>query len=276
MGTTSNELEPYYDYLKDVENSFIVYSTNYFDDFALDADLVLPTTTIFEKHIGFENSQREITLSKQQILPYGESMSELWQILEFSKRFTIHDCWGNSKITNNLGLKNVLNDLESFHYNPKVSLFTVLFNNTRSKKYKLDSEDFFNIRYLNSEAKGDMRTIFGGDGKLFEGYKFFVQKYLFEEFRMFGFGNGYDFASFAEYSSDFYKNWPIISNLETKYRFNSSHDAYAKRLSSKDDDFIFYGKLGNKQLPFGDETHITNNNLKELKYRAKIFMVKEV
>ena len=276
MGCTSGELEPYREYLKDVEESFIVYSNTYFDDFVLEADLVLPTTTIFEKHIGFENSQREITLSKQQLLPYGESMSELWQIVEFSKRFTIYDCWGNSKVKKNIGLKNILNDLENFHYNSKTSLFTVLFNNARSRHYKLDSEDFFNTRYLNTEVKGDSRAIFGGNGKLFEGYKFFIQKYLFEELRMFGFGSGYDFASFLEYSSGFYKKWPIISNQETKYRFNSSNDTYAKRLSDNDDELIFYGKLGGKQLPFGDATDITNTNLKELKYRAKIFMVKEV
>gem|GEM_PF-6251309 len=169
-----------------------------------------------------------------------------------------------------------MNDLENFHYNSKTSLFTVLFNNARSRHYKLDSEDFFNTRYLNTEVKGDSRAIFGGDGKLFEGYKFFIQKYLFEELRMFGFGSGYDFASFLEYSSGFYKKWPIISNQETKYRFNSSNDTYAKRLSDNDDELIFYGKLGGKQLPFGDATDITNTNLKELKYRAKIFMVKEV
>jgi nitrate reductase NapA len=275
IGCNNNELEPYNHYLKDTENGFIVYSTSYYDDFVLEADLILPTASFFEKNIGFENSQRELTLSKQQVVPYGESMSELWQILEFSKRFTLRDFWGNIKIKDNLGLKNVLNDLQNFGYSPKTSLFTALFHNNKTKKYKLTSEDFFNPLSLNSEVKGDNRTTFGSDGKLFEGYKFFIQKYLFEELRLFGSGNGYDFGSFFNYSSDFYEKWPIIFSNETKYRFNSSYDSYAKRLSKEDDEFIFYGKLGGKQLPFGDATKITSNNLKELKYRAKIFMERE-
>jgi len=274
MGCTGDELEPYYNYLKDVEDSFIVYSNTYFDNFVLDADLILPTASFFEKHIGFENSQREITLSKQHIVPYGESMSELWQTLEFSKRFTPNDTWKNSKIDNVLGLKNILDTLQNFGYTEKTSLFSILFNNNKTKRYKLTSEDFFDSLSLNSEVKGDNRTIFGGDGKLFEGYKFFIQKYLFEELRLFGSGNGYDLASFLEYSSDFYEKWPIIFSNKTKYRFNSSNDTYAKRLSKSDDEFIFYGKLGGKQLPFGDEEKIKDTNLKELKYRAKIFMEK--
>lgn len=275
MGCNSDDLNSYRHHLLDVENGFIVYSNTYYDDFVLDADLVLPTASFFEKHVGFENSQRELTLRKQQIVPYGESMSELWQILEFSKRFTLNDFWGNIKINDNLGLKNMLKNVQDFQYSPHTTLFTALFHNNKTKRYKLLAEDFFNPLSLNSEVKGDSRTILGSDGKLFEGYKFFIQKYLFEELRLFGSGNGYDFSSFLDYSSDFYKKWPIIFSNETKYRFNSSYDTYAKRISKEEDEFIFYGKLGGKQLPFGDATKITNTNLKELKYRAKIFMERE-
>ncbi len=275
MGCNNDELKPYSHYLKDVENGFIVYSTSYYDEFVLGADLILPTASFFEKHIGFENSQRELTLRKQQVVPYGESVSELWQVLEFSKRFTLQDFWGNIKIGDNFGLKNILNNLKDFDYSLSTSLFTILFNNSKTKQYKLTSEDFFDSLSLNSEVKGDNRTIFGSDGKLFEGYKFFIQRYLFEELRLFGSGNGYDLAPFLTYSSDFYKKWPIIFNSETNYRFNSSNDIYVQRLSNDNSDFIFYGKLGGKQLPFGDNRKITDNNLKELKYRAKIFMEKE-
>ena len=278
MGCAYDELVSYLPYLNATINNndnFIVYSSAYFDDFLLYADLILPTTTIFEKHIGFENSQREITLSKQQIEPYGESMSELWQILEFSKKFTLSDFWGNAKITSTLGLKNILKEVQAFNYNTETTLFVVLFHNNKAKRYKLTTEDFFDTHYFNTEVKGDSRQLFGYDGKLFDGYKFFIQKYLFEEIRLFGFGNGYDLASFDVYSSNFYQKWPIIFNKETKYRFSIVDDIYANRLSKKDEQYIFYGKLGGKKLPFGDEKSITNSNSKELKNRAKIFMVKE-
>ncbi|MDD2698720.1 MAG: molybdopterin-dependent oxidoreductase [Arcobacteraceae bacterium] len=276
LGCNSGELTTYSDYLNDVKDSFIVYSNPYFDDFSLEVDLVLPTANHFEKHIGYENSQREITLGKQHIEPYGESMSELWQIVEFSKRFKLKEVWGNSKIDNTFGLKNVLENLSSFKYTKETTLFEVLFANLKSKRYPLSSEEFYDSNILNSEVKSDKRSLFGENGKLFHGYKFFIQKYLFEELRLFGAGNGYDLATFSQYSSDFYEKWPIISTSETKYRFNTSDDFYTKRLSTPKDQFIFYGKLGGKQLPFGDEYHITSEALKELKYRAKIFIAKEV
>ncbi|MEE6530801.1 hypothetical protein VWM68_11385, partial [Campylobacter coli] len=39
----------------------------------------------------------------------------------------------------------------------------------------------------------------GSDGKEFKGYGFFVQKYLWEEYRKFGLGHGHDLADFNTY-----------------------------------------------------------------------------
>ncbi len=275
LGTTNEELDPYKEYFKGIDDGFIVYSNTVYDDFVLEADLVLPTCTFFEKHIGYENSQREVILAKQQLEPYGKSTSELWQLVEFSKRFTLFDLWRGVKIDDEFGMKNILDQIEQFGYSSDTSLFEVLFYNKTAKKYKLSTENYFNPLELNSEVKGDKRSLIGSDGTLFEGYKIFLQRYLFDEFRLFGLGNGYDFVTFNEYSSDFYEKWPIIFNKETKYRFNANDDQYAKRLASRDGEILFYGKLGSKQLPFGDTQHIIDNNLKELKNRAKIFMEKK-
>ncbi len=275
MGANSDDLKLYQDYLTGIQNGFLVYSSSHYDDFTLEADLILPSTTFFEKSVAYENSFRQLALSNQQLVPYENSMSELWQILEFSKRFRLKDTYKELKIDTIYGTKNILNELEPFGYTPSNTLFEVLFLNKTAQKYKLSAENYFNPFYINSEVKGDMRKVFGGDGTLFSGYKIFIQRYLFEEMRLFGLGFGYDLATFAQYSSNFYGSWPIIFNSQTNHRFSIQNDQYAKRIATNSDQFIFYGNLGNKQLPTGNLEEITLKSSKELKNRAKIFTGKE-
>ncbi len=60
------------------------------------ADLVLPSAMIFEKWGGYGNSERRTQLWRQQVGAPGDARSDLWQILEFSKRFTIREPVGRA------------------------------------------------------------------------------------------------------------------------------------------------------------------------------------
>ena len=52
---------------------------------------------IYEKWGGYGNAERRTQLWRQVVLPPGEARSDVWQMMEFSKRFTLADillyCW---------------------------------------------------------------------------------------------------------------------------------------------------------------------------------------
>lgn len=274
MGIEAKDFEYIEKNKKNNDEAFVVSSTLFSKDIPPFADLVLPTTTLFEKNIAFENSQRELSCFVQHSIPNNEAMSELWQILEFSKKLKIIDFWDTKFVGDNLVLKNLLPSMKHIDFLPKITIFTMLFHNKKARGYLLDEEKLNDIYYFNSEVKGDLRTIYDGDGAIFRGYNFFVQKYLFEEICLFGLGYGYDLDLFESY---FYPNppqWPVVFTEETPIRFDISQDPYGKKNQSKGKKYIFYGKFGKKQLPFGNNNTITKLDEKELKSRAKIFMIK--
>ncbi len=84
--------------------------------------------------------------------------------------------------------------------------------------------------YDNSEVKGDERKIQGSDGKEFKGYGFFVQKYLWEEYRKFGLGHGHDLADFNTYHQVRGLRWPVVNGKETQWRFNTKLIIMPKKL----------------------------------------------
>lgn len=61
------------------------------------------------------------------------------------------------------------------------------------------------------------------------GYGFFVQKYLWEEYRKFGLGHGHDLADFDTYHKVRGLRWPVVNGKETQWRFNTKFDYYAKK-----------------------------------------------
>jgi nitrate reductase (cytochrome) len=279
MGILKNDLkyEDFIDEQTKEKNCFVVSSLSQMCEIPSYVDLVLPSATIFEKESVYENSQREFIFLKQQIVPFGESMSELWQILEFSKRIQLQDVWDEVNISKTHKLQSVLSSLKEFFVDSESSLYNVLFETKRSQNYLIDERRLQNIDFFNTEAFGDKRGVKGGNNLLIYGCNFFLQKYLFDEFRMFGLSLGYDFGTFDFYqnSQNISKKWPILLNRGTNYRFNVNDDIYASKVKQDDKEYIFYGKMGSKQLPFGDNIKITDSLQTELKYRAKIFMIKD-
>ena len=57
------------------------------------ADLVLPTAMWVEKEGAYGNAERRTQFWHQLVNAPGEARSDLWQLMEFSKRFKIEEVW---------------------------------------------------------------------------------------------------------------------------------------------------------------------------------------
>ncbi len=60
---------------------------------ALTADLILPTAMWVEKEGAYGNAERRTHFWHQLVTAPGEARSDLWQLMEFSKRFTTDEVW---------------------------------------------------------------------------------------------------------------------------------------------------------------------------------------
>jgi len=67
--------------------NFIVVSDPYPTVTAMAADLILPTAMWAEKEGAYGNAERRTQFWRQQVKPPKDAKSDLWQILEFAKRF---------------------------------------------------------------------------------------------------------------------------------------------------------------------------------------------
>jgi nitrate reductase NapA len=257
------------DALEQNDDMFVVTSDCFYSLSASLSDLILPSASHLEKHSIYGSSNRETKVSNQYLVPYANSMSTLWQITELSKFLYPNDLWGRIEATQGNGLESVKHKIRALGYKENDSFYRILYGNKKAKSYKQSPRD---KRNLNSEFQGDKRDIVGTEDTIFNGYKFYIQKYLFEEYRMFGRGKGYDLASFENYQDKSLK-WPHLYNKSTYYRFNPIDDIYARKAAKLQDRYIFYGKMGSKQLAFGGLEGIRDENKKELKFRAKIFTV---
>jgi nitrate reductase NapA len=251
-------------------DNFIVTSDGYPGISAKVSDLILPSAMIYEKWGAYGNAERRTQHWRQQVLPVGDAMSDTWQWVELSKRFTVKDLWGEQTLRGNKKLPDVVAKAKAMGYNEDTTMYEILFANDKAKSYKLDPEDPIQAGYDNSECLGDSRNVVGSDGKVFEGYGFFIHKYLFEEYAEFGRGHAHDLAPFDVYHKVRGLKWPVVDGKETQWRFNVKYDPYAAKEAKGDEEFAFYGKLA-KALVQGDLNKITDKTKKSLKNKAKIF-----
>jgi anaerobic selenocysteine-containing dehydrogenase len=99
-GANSNE-ETYIGY-RNPEN-FIIVSDAYPSVTALAADLILPTAMWVEKEGAYGNAERRTHFWHQLVSAPGASRSDLWQLMEFSKRFKIEEVWPEELLAKNQG-----------------------------------------------------------------------------------------------------------------------------------------------------------------------------
>jgi nitrate reductase NapA len=195
--------------------AFVVVSDAYPTVTALAADLILPSAMWTEKEGGFGNAERRTQFWRQQVKAPGESKSDLWQYIEFSRRFRMEDVWPAELLD------------KAPQYKGK-TLYDVLYANGEVNKFPLSQ--------LQKGFDNDESADFG----------FYVQKGLFEEYARFGRGHAHDLADFEVYHRARGLRWPVVDNKETLWRFREGYDPYVK----KGEGVKFYGKPDGKAWIF--------------------------
>ena len=196
-------------------DNFIVVSDAYPTVTAQAADLILPTAMWVEKEGAYGNAERRTQFWHQMVEAPGESRSDLWQLVEFSKRFTTDEVWPAELLTANP------------EYRGK-TLYQVLFRNGQVDKYPLSDMD---DGYRNAESSD---------------FGFYLQKGLFEEYAVFGRGKAHDLDDFDNYHQNRGLRWPVVDGQETLWRFKEGQDPYVKAGSG----WEFYGKPDGKAVIF--------------------------
>ncbi|SFJ55453.1 periplasmic nitrate reductase subunit alpha [Aerobium aerolatum] len=206
---TSNETYPGY---RNPEN-FVVVSDAYPTVTALSADIILPAAMWVEKEGAYGNAERRTHVWRQLVNAPAEARSDLWQLTEFSKRFTTDEVWPADILTANPEYKGK-------------TLFDVLFKNGKVDRFPLSELD---PEYENRESRE---------------YGFYLQKGLFEEYAEFGRGHGHDLAPFDRYHEVRGLRWPVVDGEETKWRYREGYDPYVK----PGEGVRFYGRPDGKAV----------------------------
>ncbi|MAF96712.1 MAG: periplasmic nitrate reductase subunit alpha [Rhodospirillaceae bacterium] len=196
-------------------DNFVVVSEVYPTVTAQAADLILPTAMWVEKEGAYGNAERRTQFWYQLVDAPGVSKSDLWQLVEFSKRFTTNEVWGDELLT------------KAPAYRGK-TLYEVLFKNGNVDRYPLAET---HPDYANDEAKA---------------FGFYIQKGLFEEYAEFGRGRAHDLAPFERYHQGRGLRWPVVDGKETRWRFREGSDPYV----AVGTELQFYGKKDNKAVIF--------------------------
>jgi nitrate reductase (cytochrome) len=196
LQAAANMNEEAYPGYRNPEN-FIVVSDAYPTVTAQAADLVLPSAMWVEKEGAYGNAERRTHFWHQLVNAPGEARSDLWQLMEFSKRFKIEEVWPADLIA------------KKPEYKGK-TLFDVLFRNGEVDKFPLSD---MAPDHENQESKA---------------FGFYVQKGLFEEYAGFGRGHGHDLAPFDAYHEARGLRWPVVDGKETRWRYREGLDPYVK------------------------------------------------
>jgi nitrate reductase NapA len=178
-------------------DNFIVVSDAYPTVTTVCADLILPTAMWVEKEGAYGNAERRTQVWRQLVTAPGEARSDLWQLMEFSKRFKIEEVWTEELLA------------KKPEYRGK-TLFEVLFRNGQVDKF---SSSELAPGFANQES---------------EAFGFYVHKGLFEEYAIFGRGHGHDLAPYDRYHEERGLRWPVVDGKETRWRFREGSDPYVK------------------------------------------------
>jgi nitrate reductase NapA len=178
-------------------DNFIVVSDAYPTVTTLAADLVLPTAMWVEKEGAYGNAERRTHFWHQLVSAPGEARSDLWQLMEFSKRFKVEEVWPAELLA------------KKPEHRGK-TLFDILYRNGQVDKFPASQVE---AGYDNAEAKA---------------FGFYPQKGLFVEYASFGRGHGHDLAPFDAYHKARGLRWPVVNGKETRWRYREGSDPYVK------------------------------------------------
>jgi len=197
-------------------NTFITVSDPYPTVSAQAADLILPTAMWAEKEGAYGNAERRTQFWRQQVKAPGDAKSDLWQIMEFSKRFKMEEVWPAELLD-------------------------------KAPEYK--GKTLFDVLYANGQVdKFPAQDVKDSDGNVYENdemahFGFYPQKGLFEEYRLFNSApdiikKGHEMAEFEAYHKARGLRWPVIDGKETLWRFREGYDAHVPKGAG----IKFYGK----------------------------------
>lgn len=196
-------------------DNFVVVSDAYPTVTAVAADLILPAAMWVEKEGAYGNAERRTHFWHQLVTAPGEARSDLWQLMEFSKRFKTEEVWPAELLA------------KKPEYRGK-TLFQVLFENGEVNRFPASQVE---AGYDNAEAKA---------------FGFYPQKGLFEEYAAFGRGHGHDLAPFDTYHQVRGLRWPVVNGKETLWRYKEGTDPYVKAGTG----YQFYGHADGKAVIF--------------------------
>ncbi|MCP4126470.1 MAG: nitrate reductase catalytic subunit NapA [Gammaproteobacteria bacterium] len=200
--------------------NFVTVSDPYPTVSAMAADLILPTSMWCEKEGAYGNAERRTQFWRQQTQGPGESTSDLWQVMEFAKYVKTDDVWDADLLA------------KAPEYKGK-TLYDVLYANGQIDKFpKEQVTDTRGNKYGNDEM---------------EHFGYYVQKGLFEEYRMFNTAanipkKGHEMADFDTYHKVRGLRWPVIDGKETLYRYREGYDPHVPKGAG----VKFYGKPDGK------------------------------
>ncbi|MEO0980812.1 MAG: nitrate reductase catalytic subunit NapA, partial [Pseudomonadota bacterium] len=228
MQAAPNLNEEGYPGYRNPEN-FVTVSDPYPTVTAVSADLILPTAMWVEKEGAYGNAERRTQFWRQQVHAPGEAKSDLWQLMEFSKRFTVEEVWGEEL-------------LAKMPEHRGKTMYDVLYANGQVDKFPLSE------------------TAEGFDNDDAEHFGYYVQKGLFEEYAGFGRGHAHDLAPFETYHNARGLRWPVVDGKETLYRFREGYDPYVP----EGEEVRFYGyKDGKAKIifaPYEDPPEVPDEN----------------
>ncbi len=204
--------------------NFVVTSDPYPTVTAIASDLILPTAMWVEKEGMYGNAERRSQAWRQQVPALEGAKSDLWQLMEFSKRFTVEEAWGEEHVKANP------------EYAGK-TLFDVLYANGQVNKYGM----------------GDLEA--GHDNEESFHFGFYAQKGLYEEYRLFGLHGpkkGHELGEYSKYHKVRGLRWPVLNGKETLWRYREGYDPHVKmsKPDAKTGEVYFYGKPDGKAVIF--------------------------
>jgi len=203
-------------------DNFIIVSDPYPSVTAQAADLILPTAMWVEKEGSYGNAERRTQFWRQQVQAPGDSKSDVWQVVEFSKYFKVDEVWPPELLA------------KKPEYQGK-TLYDILFANGQVNKYPQQQV---------TDAAGN---IYANDEM--EDFGFYLQKGLYEEYRRFGLEGpkkGHELATFDQYHQSRGLRWPVIDGKETLWRYREGYDPYVP----KEAGVQFYGNANGKAKIF--------------------------
>ncbi|MEA3275788.1 MAG: molybdopterin dinucleotide binding domain-containing protein, partial [Pseudomonadota bacterium] len=202
--------------------NFVTVSDPYPTVSAQAADLILPTAMWIEKEGAYGNAERRTQFWREQVSAPGESKSDVWQIMEFAKRFKVEEVWPEELLA------------KAPEYQGK-TLYEILYENDQVNKFPYEGKivDDRGNEYRNHES---------------EHFGYYVQKGLFEEYRLFNSAadipkKGHEMAPYDAYHKSRGLRWPVIDGKETLWRFREGYDPHVKVADGvAKGDVKFYGK----------------------------------